>query len=566
VINLSPNQAAVFTVSEFSKRSVPELVEVYDTTLRDGNQSVGVNFTATQKLRVAKTLIEADVDYVEGGWPNETNPTDIEFFRMAKALDNTVFSRVTSFGMTRRPNTHPAKDKNLEYLLKSGTGTVTIFGKSWPFQVEAILRTTPDENRRMIHDSVEFLISRQRRVIYDAEHFFDGYKANPEYALSTLNAAQDAGASMLVLCDTRGGSYPSEIYEVIKQVIEQVSVPVGIHAHNDRGLATANSLFAVLAGASHVQGTMNGLGERVGNADLIEVVANLHLMGIRTELQPSELTNLSRFAYEMSGLRENPFKPFVGKHAFAHKGGVHGDAVLKAERAYEFCDPASFGNARTITVSSQAGRSSLLSAARKLGFDLSKNDSRVLDLLREVKSLEASGCNLEFADASLELLFLRTLTKTRDTFRVVDWEASVQSQAGNSSAQCRLSIDVGQKVVETHASGNGPVNALDRGLQLVLKKSFGSRFSARLIGYRVREIDSEAATAAKVAVYIDFADGRRTWTTVASSTNIVKASVDALVDGYAYALRTAGQATGLQRDPMRKVPLGKARGDSNVRK
>jgi len=268
----------------------------------------------------------------------------------------------------------------------------------------------------------------------------------------------------------------------------------------------------------------------------------------------------------MSGLRENPFKPFVGKHAFAHKGGVHGDAVLKAERAYEFCDPASFGNARTITVSSQAGRSSLLSAARKLGFDLSKNDSRVLDLLREVKSLEASGCNLEFADASLELLFLRTLTKTRDTFRVVDWEASVQSQAGNSSAQCRLSIDVGQKVVETHASGNGPVNALDRGLQLVLKKSFGSRFSARLIGYRVREIDSEAATAAKVAVYIDFADGRRTWTTVASSTNIVKASVDALVDGYAYALRTAGQATGLQRDPMRKVPLGKARGDSNVRK
>jgi 2-isopropylmalate synthase len=512
-------------------------------------------------LRVAKALIEADIDYVEGGWPNETNPTDVEFFRMAKALDNAVFSRVTSFGMTRRPNTRPANDKNLKYLLKSGTGTVTIFGKSWPFQVEAVLKTTPDENRRMIRDSVEFLVSRERRVIYDAEHFFDGYKANPEYALSTLNAAQDAGASMLVLCDTRGGSYPTEIYEVINQVIEQVSVPVGIHAHNDRGLATANSLFAVLAGASHVQGTMNGLGERVGNADLIEVVANLHLMGIRTELQPSELTNLSRFAYEMSGLRENPFKPFVGKHAFAHKGGVHGDAVLKAEKAYEFCDPASFGNARTITVSSQAGRSSVLSAARKLGFDLSKNDSRVLDLLREIKSLEASGCNLEFAEASLELIFLRTLTKTRDTFRVVDWEASVQSQAGTSSAQCRLSIDVGQKVVETHASGNGPVNALDRGLQLVLKKSFGSRFSATLIGYRVREIDSEAATAAKVAVYIDFADGRRTWTTVASSTNIVKASVDALVDGYAYALRTAGQARGL-----RKVPLGKARGDSNVQK
>ena len=498
-------------------------------------------------MRVAKALIEANVDYVEGGWPNETNPTDVEFFQMAKALDNTVFSRVTSFGMTRRPNTRPGNDKNLEHLLKSGTETVTIFGKSWPFQVEAILKTTPDENRMMIHDSVEFLVSRQRKVIYDAEHFFDGYKANPDYALSTLNAAQDAGASMLVLCDTRGGSYPSEIYQVTKQVIDQVRVPIGIHAHNDRGLATANSLFAVLAGASHVQGTMNGLGERVGNADLIEVVANLHLMGIRTELQPSELTNLSRFAYEMSGLRENPFKPFVGKHAFAHKGGVHGDAVLKAERAYEFCDPASFGNARTITVSSQAGRSSLRSAARKWGFNLSKDDSRVIDLLRKVKTLEASGCNLEFAEASLELLFLRTRTRTRDTFRVLDWEASVQSEAGKSSAQCRLSIDVGEKVVEIHASGNGPVNALDRGLQLVLKKSFGSRFSARLIGYRVREIDSEAATAAKVAVYIDFADDRKTWTTVAASTNIVKASVDALVDGYEYALRTYAQARKLQQ-------------------
>jgi 2-isopropylmalate synthase len=531
----------VSNVSEFSEESFPDLVEVYDTTLRDGNQSVGVNFTSTQKLRVAKELVEAGVDYVEGGWPNETNPTDVEFFRMAKELDKSVFSHVTAFGMTRRPNTSPANDKNLEHLLKSRTGNVTIFGKSWLFQVEAILRTTPDENQRMIHDSVDFLVSRGRNVVYDAEHFFDGFKANSEYAVSTLSAAEDAGASMLVLCDTRGGSYPSEINEITKDVIGRVGVPVGIHAHNDRGMATANSLFAVLAGASHVQGTMNGFGERVGNADLIEVVANLHLMGIRTKLQPSELTYLSRFACEMSGLRENPFKPFVGKHAFAHKGGVHGDAVLKAKEAYEFCDPAAFGNARTITISSQAGRSSLLSAARKLGFKLSKHDSRVGALLREVKCLEASGCSLELAEASLELLFLRALTPTRDPFRLLDWEASVQSNSGKSSARCTLSVDVGQRVVKTRANGNGPVNALDRALQLVLKKSFGSRLSARLIGYRVREIDSQAATAARVAVYIDFADGRRTWTTVASSTNIIKASVDALVDGYAYALRRSAR-------------------------
>ncbi len=547
------------SLSKFSEKSLPELVEVYDTTLRDGNQSVGVNFTSTQKLRVAKTLIEADVDYVEGGWPNETNPTDVEFFRLAGALDKTIFSHITAFGMTRRSNTSPADDKNLQHLLKTGTGTVTIFGKSWLFQVERILRTTPYENRRMIHDSVEFLVSRGRKVIYDAEHFFDGFRANSEYALSTLRAAEDAGASMLVLCDTRGGSYPSDVYEATKRVVGQVGVPVGIHAHNDRGMATANSLFAVLAGASHVQGTMNGLGERVGNADLIEVVANLRVMGIGTRLQASQLTYLSRFTYEISGLREDPFKPFVGKHAFAHKGGVHGDAVLKAKRAYEFCDPAAFGNTRAITVSSQAGRSSLLSAARKLGFHLSKYDGRVAALLREVKSVEDSGCSLESAEASMELLFLRTLTTARDPFRVLDWEASVQGKAGESSARCALRVDVGQKVIETRANGNGPVNALDRGIRLVLRKRFGSRFSARLIGYRVREIDSEAATAAKVAVYIDFPDGRRTWTTVASSTNIVKASVEALVDGYAYALRTSRFAEESRQMSRAKNPARRGR-------
>ena len=451
--------------------------------------------------------------------------------------------RVVPFGMTRRANTRPTNDKNLQHLLKAETKTVTIFGKSWPLQVEKVLKTTLDENRRMIADSVDYLRSHGRKVIYDAEHFFDGYKANRDYAISTLAAAKNSGASTLVLCDTRGGSYPSEVYEITRAVVEKFDVRIGIHAHNDRGMATANSLFATMAGASHVQGTMNGLGERVGNADLIEVVANLNLMGKKTRLEPSKLTSLSGFTYEMSGVRENKYKPFVGKHAFSHKGGVHGDAVLKAQETYEFFDPEAFGNVRAITVSSQAGRSSLLAAARKFGFRLVRNDSRLSDLLKEVKRLEALGSNLEFAEATVELVFLRALTGKPDPFRIIYWDAAVQNNGGDSLSHCRLAVDVSGKVLETTAVGNGPVNAFDQGLRVVLREKFGSKFSARLVGYRVREIDSEAGTAARIAVYVDFSDDHRNWTTVVSSTNIIEASVGALVDGYNYALRTVQRSS-----------------------
>lgn len=554
MIDLSISQTAVPEQSSLSKH-FSESVEVYDTTLRDGNQSVGVNFTSTQKLRVTQAFIAAAVDYVEAGWPNETSPTDIEFFKLAKSLNKEDFSHLTAFGMTRRADTLPSEDRNLAHLLRAETETVTIFGKSWAFQVEKVLRTTLEENKRMICDSVEFLRSHKRRVIYDAEHFFDGFRADPEYALSTLEAAQDAGASTLVLCDTRGGSYPSEIYEATRRVVRQAGVSVGIHAHNDRGMATANSLFALMAGASHVQGTVNGLGERVGNADLIEVVANLHLLGVKTRLDASKLTSLSSFTYEMSGVREDKYKPFVGRHAFSHKGGVHGDAVMKTEAAYEFFDPKAFGNTRAITVSSQAGRSNVLSAAQRFGFRLSKTDKRLSDLLREVKHLEALGCNLEFAEASVELLFLRTLRREPDPFRVLYWNAAVQNQSEESLSHCKLAVEVRGKVLETTAVGNGPVNALDQGLRVVLREKFGSKFSAMLIGYRVREVDSEAGTAARVAVYIDFSDKRRTWTTVASSTNIIEASVEALVDGYNYALRTR---------PIKKLPLKQLRANRHL--
>jgi 2-isopropylmalate synthase len=444
--------------------------------------------------------------------------------------------------MTRRPLTAPRDDRNLRALISAETKTVTIFGKSWQFQVEEVLHTTLDENLKMIGDSVAFLQSRSRTVIYDAEHFFDGFKANPDYALSTLRAARENGASVLVLCDTRGGAYPTEIYDATRHVLREVGGPVGIHCHNDRGMATANSLFAVMAGASHVQSTINGLGERVGNADLVEVVANLRLAGVTTNLESARLAALSHFVYDVSGLKEDPFKPFVGKHAFAHKGGVHGDAVRKTRSSYEFFDPTEFGNNRQITVSSQAGASSLLHAAEKFGFHLSKSDGRVSELLHEVKRLEAEGCNLEFADATIELLFLRTLTAKPDPFQVLSWTTTVRSESGKLWSECKLTVEVKGKALETSAVGNGPVNALDQGLRVVLREKFGSKFSAVLVGYRVREIESEFGTAAKVAVYVDFSDRNRTWTTTASSTNVLEASAKALIDGYVYSLRTTNPA------------------------
>lgn len=505
---------------------------------------MGVNFTASQKLRVAEALVDAGVDYVEGGWPNPTNTTDVEFFQRAAVRNGSLHERVTAFGMTRRPNLRAREDENLQALLAAETNTVTIFGKSWLFQVEKILRTTPQENELMIRDSVELLVSRDRDVIYDAEHFFDGFRADRAYAVSTVKAAEEGGASRIVLCDTRGGSLPSEVLEVTRQVVREVGVPVGIHAHNDRGMATANSLFAVAGGATHVQGTMNGIGERVGNANLIEVVANLHLMGARTHVPVSRLTSLSRFTCDISGLREDPFKPFVGKHAFAHKGGVHGDAVLKAESAYEFLDPTTFGNARAITVSSQAGRASLLSRVSRLGFHLSKNDPRIAVLLRKVKSLEAAGCNLEMAEASMELVLLRSLGRDRDPFRIIDWEVRAQNTSDKPLARSLLRVDVNGRTVEAKGTGNGPVNALDHALRDVLVHSYRENFLANLTGYRVREVDSDSATAATVVVYIDFAGSSRSWTTVASSTNIIEASLDALVDGYVYGLRTHASRTG----------------------
>ena len=512
----------------------PSFVRVYDTTLRDGNQSVAVSLTVPQKLRITRYLSTLGVQYVEGGWPNPRNRAENEFFR--RVMKERLQANIIAFGMTRRPAIEAINDPNLKNLVDCGTLMVTIVGKSSVFHVKNVLQTSLGENLNMIRDSVNLLGKHGRRVIYDAEHFFDAVKEDEDYAFSTIEVAADAGAEEIVLCDTRGSAYPHEISRVTQTAVERLGKPIGIHAHNDRGLATANTLASVMAGASQVQVTVNGIGERCGNADLVEVVGNLELLGIRTGISTAGLRGLSRFVCEVTNIRENPQKPFVGAHAFAHKGGIHGDAVAKASEAYEHVDPAIFGNQRDITVSAQAGRASVVQAARKLGFALDRNDSRVSTILSTVKNLEAQGVALEVADATLALVFAKKLGEFENSFRLVSWKAGIANRGKESTARCTIRLNVRGHTVERSAVGNGPVNAFDLALRKALSSRCPEISKMKLTAYRVRELDPESATAAKVAVHIDYSNGQSDWTTAAVSTNILDASLRALVDGYQYFL------------------------------
>jgi 2-isopropylmalate synthase len=513
---------------------LPSFVKVYDTTLRDGNQAVAVNFTVPQKLRIATYLSTLGVQYVEGGWPNPRNNAETEFFH--RVTRQKLQTEIVAFGMTRRPAIDARNDANLKSLIDCGTSTVTVVGKSSVFHVRNVLQTSPSENLNMIRDSVSFLRKHARRVIYDAEHFFDAVKEDSDYAFSTIAAAASAGAEEVVLCDTRGSAYPQEVFHGILAAEKRVSKPIGVHAHNDRGLATANTLAAVMAGALHVQVTVNGIGERCGNADLIEVVGNLELLGVRTGISTAGLRGLSRLVREVTDTPENPQTPFIGAHAFTHKGGIHGDAVAKASETYEHADPSIFGNQRDTTVSAQAGRANVVQAARKLGLDLGRNDRRLSEILAVVKRLEAQGVGLEMANATVALIFARALGENRNFFKVVDWKTSVARSGKASTAQCTLNVKIGNLTVHRSAGGNGPVNAFD----LALRKALSSRrkeiSKMKLTAYRVRELDPESATAAKVVVHIDYTDGNKEWTTAAVSANILDASLAALVDGYKYFL------------------------------
>lgn len=526
-------------------------VWVYDTTLRDGTQGEGINFSLADKLRIAQRLDAFGVDYIEGGWPG-SNPKDVEFFEKVRTLD-LKHARVAAFGATRRANTAVADDPQIQLLLDAQTPVVTIFGKTWDLHVRDVLRTTLEENLCMIADTVQFLKAHGREVVYDAEHYFDGWKANPTYALQTLQAAAAAGADWIVLCDTNGGCLPWEIEEGVRAAQAVVQVPLGIHAHNDGGSAVANSLVAVRQGCTQVQGTTNGYGERCGNADLVVVLPNLQLkMGF--ECVPMEqmagLRDLSLFVSELANLSPNPHHPFVGYSAFAHKGGAHVNAMAKNERSYQHIDPAAVGNRRRVVVSELSGKDNI--AAKRIEFGLDGLDRATeRRILQHIKELENRGFAFESAEGSVELLLRRAQPDYKPPFELIDYTATVEHRHGRGLiCEATVKVRIGEQIFHTAAEGNGPVNALDKALRKALLQFYPQLAEVQLTDYKVRILDSASATAAHVRVLIDSTNGRRSWGTVGASTNIIEASWQALADSVAYALLIANGTPQPQPAPV----------------
>jgi 2-isopropylmalate synthase len=524
-------------------------IQIYDTTLRDGAQGEGVNFSLQDKLLIARRLDDIHFDFVEGGYPL-SNPKDAEFFqRMTE--EPLQHSRLCAFGMTRRRGMSPAADPGMKALLDSNAPVVTIVGKTHDFQVTDVLRVSLEENLAMIRETIAYLREAGREVIYDAEHFFDGWKANPDYARQTIRAAVEGGASLVVLCDTNGGSMPEEVAALTKEAAMAMDVPIGIHTHNDCDLAVANSLAAVEAGAVHVQGTINGLGERCGNADLVSVIANLALKkhgyevlgrpGSRQSQSPGargveHLTELSRYVYEIANMRSPINQPFVGPSAFAHKGGMHVHGVNRVTRSYEHIAPESVGNERRVLVSELSGRSNIAALMAKDNLSL---DQKLMDrTLREVVELESMGYQFEAAEASFYLLVKRLAGTYAPHFELLHYHVDVETDGtGQTTTEATVKLRVGEEVKHEVAEGDGPVNALDAALRKALNGHFPSLRSVSLVDYKVRVINSEAATAAAVRVVIESrdADGQ-VWGTVGVNENIIKASWDALVDSIEYKL------------------------------
>ncbi|TWT74631.1 2-isopropylmalate synthase [Posidoniimonas polymericola] len=523
-------------------------IEIYDTTLRDGAQGEGVNFSLDDKVLIARRLDEVGVDFVEGGYPL-SNPKDAEFFQRI-AADPLKHSKLCAFGMTRRRGMKPADDPGMKSLMDSQAPVVTIVGKTSDFHVAEVLRVSEQENIDMIAETIAYFVGEGREVIYDAEHCFDGLKINEAYALQTLTAAADAGAMRIVMCDTNGGTMPEEVAHYVKLVQEAVDKPVGIHTHNDCELAIANSLAAVDAGATHVQGTINGFGERCGNADLISVMANLGLKKKGYQVlggkQTEHLTELSRYVYEIANMGYRINQPFVGASAFAHKGGMHVHAVNRVAHSYEHIPPESVGNERRVLVSELSGRSNILAMATKLNL---QEDKELMDrILHEVVELENQGYQFEAAEASFALLVQRIAGTFAPHFELVKYHVSTESRGGVSlnegpvtEATVKLSID--DEIEHRVAEGDGPINALDGALRKALKGRFPALAQMQLVDYKVRVINSEAATAASVRVIIETRDSDgETWGTVGVNENVIQASWDALVDSFEYKLAKEGRA------------------------
>jgi 2-isopropylmalate synthase len=517
-------------------------IEIYDTTLRDGTQGEGFNLSLQDKLLIAARLDELGVDYIEGGYPL-SNPKDAAFFREVKGL-NLKTAKVSAFGMTRRRGVRCWEDAGMKSLLEAGTAAVTIVGKSSDYQAKMVLSVSPEENIEMIGDTVRFLRENGRQVLYDAEHFFDTFRVNPAYALSTLRAAEEAGASVLVLCDTNGGSMPEQIAEATAAVKKQSSVLIGIHTHNDAGLAIANAQAAIHAGAGHAQGTINGVGERCGNMDLITLIANLQLKYKLDCLRPGTLTRLtetSRYVYETANLNLITGQPYVGSSAFAHKGGMHVHAVQKDASTYEHANPALVGNERKILISEMSGASNIAAKAGRK-FDIENEKVVLRKVLERVQDLENEGYQFEAAEASFELLLRREIGKYRSFFQLDHYRVGVLKMPGSETVvEATIKMKVGDHVEHRVAEGDGPINALD----IALRKSLASHYpqidKVRLMDYKVRVINSKDETAAKVRVIIesrreDHAGSKEIFGTIGVSGNIIDASWQALVEAYEYHL------------------------------
>ena len=515
-------------------------VLLYDTTLRDGTQREGLIVSLADKIKIARRLDEFGLPYIEGGWPG-SNPKDVDFFAAARSMTFRT-ARLAAFGSTRHRLNKPEEDPNLRALIEAETPVVTIFGKSWLLHVIEVLGATPEENLAMVGDSVAFARAAGREVVYDAEHYFDGYKADGPYALATLRSGREAGASTLVLCDTNGGTLPPDLVAVLQVVTKHVKTPLGIHVHNDAECAVANSLAAVAEGVGQVQGTMNGYGERCGNANLVSIIPNLVLkMGLDCIPEPNlrELRDVSRFVSELANRTPWGAQPYVGDSAFAHKGGMHVSAVLKHPETYEHIDPEAVGNHRRVLVSELAGKANILWKAREYGIDLDRDTPDSRRILAELKALEDQGFQFEGAEASFELLMERALGRHKPYFELDAYRVIVEEQNRDAEPVAEATVRVRVKGILEHtaASGNGPVNALDHALRKALEEFYPSLQAMRLLDYKVRILDESKGTAAKTRVLITSGDGEETWGTVGVADNIIEASWQALVDSIEYKLR-----------------------------
>ncbi len=513
-------------------------VKLYDTTLRDGTQGEGVSLSVQDKLRIAERLDHMGIHYIEGGFPG-SNPKDIEFFKEVKRLKLKT-ARIAAFGSTRRADTSASKDVSLNALLRAETPVVTLFGKSWDLHVKDVLRIPLEENLKVIADSVSYLKKHGLEVVYDAEHFFDGYRRNASYALATLKAAEDAGASVLALCDTNGGMITSWISEIVREVGSKLKTPLGIHVHNDSDMAVANSIAAVESGVVHVQGTINGYGERCGNANLCSIIANLKLkLGIDcvSEKALTELTESSHIIAEICNMKHRDNQPYVGKSSFAHKGGVHVNAVEKNPATYEHVAPEKVGNHRRILVSELSGKSTMTVKAEAIGLHLGKDPLLAKKILDQVRDLEHQGYHFEVAEGSFEVLMQRSLKAYKEFFTLEGFRVSIEKREGNGLiSEATIKVKVGSKEEYTVAHGDGPVNALDNALRKALLPFYPSLGTMHLTDFKVRVLDEKAGTAAKVRVLIESQDQTDSWVTIGVSENIIEASWKALVDSVEYKL------------------------------